>query len=102
MRRRLDRDDANRRLPVLLRLPTLWVGAEGTQGRLLRFLLLRRCSLPTHSRGPSQRQLGGLLLGTLMSAKGGKRTLGSCRQRVDYLFINEVGALVSQTLEDAD
>ena len=82
MRRRLDRDDADRCLPVLLRLQALRSGLEAAQRRLLRLLLLRRCPLPTYPRGESKRQLGGLLLADLVLCSDPDDTKCAYRQRI--------------------
>lgn len=67
MRRCLDGNDADRRVPVFLRLPTLWRSSETPLRRLLRLLFLCRCPLSTDPGGESQRQLGGLLFAKLMA-----------------------------------
>jgi hypothetical protein len=47
LRSRSDRDDANRRLPILLRLQRLWRAAPPQSRRLLRVLLLWLGALPS-------------------------------------------------------
>jgi hypothetical protein len=56
LERRLDRDDADQRLPIFLRLPSLRRGAEAAPGRLLRLLLLRRRALPAGPASPRDRR----------------------------------------------
>lgn len=51
LRPSFNRDNANRRLPVLLRMQRLRVAPQAESGRLLRFLLLWRRAVPADSGG---------------------------------------------------
>lgn len=64
LRTRCGRDDADRRLPVLLRVHGMRRAAQAKTGRLLRVLFLWLGSLPAHSgsRGRRIRQRGLLCL----------------------------------------
>ena len=73
LRRDLHRDDADGRLPVLLRLQALWSASTASRWRLLRVLFLRRRAVSTNSGSKSERH-GGLLLSLVMFGMGGKRT----------------------------
>ena len=88
-----DGDDADGRLPVLLRLPRLWGAPAAQARRLLRVLFLRLGAVPADPRGaqggPASRLLRGIgeqwrrtragerMTGSVMSAA--TRSPGACR-----------------------
>ena len=73
VRRCFRRDDADGRLPVLLRLQALWRRPAASRGPLLRVLFLRRRALPAYPGGAGERNTR-LLFPILVSAMGRRRT----------------------------
>jgi hypothetical protein len=61
LRHRQEGSDADRCLPVFLRVQELWNSAQAQAGRLLRFLFLRRRAVPSYSGGTREREGNRLL-----------------------------------------
>jgi hypothetical protein len=73
LRRRQNGNDADGCLPIFLRVQELRGAAQAQGGRLLRFLLLRRCAVSPHSGGAFKRGWDQLLREQLIATRASLR-----------------------------
>jgi hypothetical protein len=73
LRHRQDGNDADGCLPIFLRVQELRGAAQAQGGRLLRFLLLRRCAVSPHSGGAFKRGWDQLLREQLIATRASLR-----------------------------